>query len=803
MTTNAESMRSTYRQNEVDRLKENYPKAQRDLGLLWNNQQIQAAYVQDEIAKLQTKADRYAAVLGKDPLGGVSFYDQEFEARKQQVIADEKYAKAVTDARKAYNSRWDNGSLAIALGSVSDATTGQLRKLWGTEGWQEEFVGVIEEAYSKADVDRAMTGLTGDEKRMQAWNAGVQYVDVIMSKIPGQHGIPREAIAAALANTYLFRQHGISGDALTAKELNKAKQDDLDKYVTAVVGDGPVDFMGGIAELKKSRAQMAPEQLERLEIAEARARTDIAEAKAELRGLQKPYTEQDIQALQAQYQYGLPARRGPVETMMDDMSDAEKIRYRAALRAQKHAPTMPDLTKDGTPSGKYANQLRSMMEGGMIQRDDVLARASELAESDADLRDDILMKFYSWDVKEEQNMRFEDPKAVRQIDMGETDLRPEDFWQMPTDSPFSLGGGPQEEWYGPSTPTEEQHFARPPFSSAMPGGMGNITMPDEVRSGTPEQQQAWLRSVKASALGQNMVFPDATIPRQHAPPMSFGTTDLRPPPDITGAQPPSAFSVEQPWATPYSEYAAAQPKPEDLIVQKYGVDPSVAKSIADEAGRRGQDPMNWAGLIAAKSAFDPGHANQFGEPGLIRFNPAWLAQMGVRPGDIATMPIENQVSLMGEYFDFIESSKAKGITVPQMAPQPAVVPSPTTNVFGPGYAEGARPYTQVVETPTTSVFGPGYAEGARPYTQVVETPTENVFATPTTRTRPYTQVVETPTTSVFGPEYAPGARPYTQVVETPTTNRDLVALEEIVFEPQGQITQHVPGANIQHLFPIN
>ena len=81
------------------------------------------------------------------------------------------------------------------------------------------------------------------------------------------------------------------------------------------------------------------------------------------------------------------------------------------------------------------------------------------------------MKFYSWDVKEEQNMRFEDPKAVRQIDMGETDLRPEDFWQMPTDSPFSLGGGPQEEWYGPSTPTEEQHFARPPFSSAMPGGM--------------------------------------------------------------------------------------------------------------------------------------------------------------------------------------------------------------------------------------------------------------------------------------------------------------------------------------------
>ena len=80
----------------------------------------------------------------------------------------------------------------------------------------------------------------------------------------------------------------------------------------------------------------------------------------------------------------------------------------------------------------------------------------------------------------------------------------------------------------------------------------------------------------------------------------------------------------------------------------------MAKSIADEATRRGQDPLNWAGLIANKSGFDPTHTGDYGEPGLIRFDRMWLAMMGVNAGDVAGWPAEKQVPFIGEYFDFIQ-----------------------------------------------------------------------------------------------------------------------------------------------------
>lgn len=682
MTTNAQNYLGTYQMLNMQRAANDYTAAERDLQSLWDSNQVRAGYLTEEIKRLEERSARLSGVETAADL------DRDLKWAELQDKARNQYYERYRKAEEAYNERWDNQGLGVALtnlASIVDLKMGEATTDW--PGWEENLIGEIGKIFQDEVLVRQLG--TGKLGKQQLQNEGHDFAQLIYWKLRKEGAdVPEEQVRQLVAASPIFAKLGLNADDLKPESLRYAKEQDRIAFVEGATGEMGI-FQPTVATTPDD--QLTPEQLEMRRTAYLKAEADIARLKAARGGLAEPFNERDVRRRQAEYYYDKPISRGPSEMMMDGLTDEEKIRYRGSLRGGAHAKKTKDLTKDQSSAATYGRQLYDMTKGGVLNANDVTKKAAELATGDNELRDDMLMHFYAMGAQQDQAMVYDQPGAEEEAPT----MEQSPWGRQPTSESLEYPFGPESELMG--SEVAENMYAQPPYQ----------------RGGVSLQEPTY----DTRSLGQK------------PPPVEFPTSLV----------------------TPQGTSMAGQ-----QIHEKYGIDEGLSAVIAREATNRGEDPLNWAALIASKSGFDPTHYGEGGEPGLIRFQPSWLAMMGMKPGDVTALSTEDQVEFMGDYFQFINESKAKGITVPQMAQRPAPEPSPTTSVFGPGYAEGARPYTQVVETPT-----------------------ENVFPTPTTRTRPYTQVVETPTTSVFGSGYAPGARPYTQVVETPTTNRDLMAFDTI------------------------
>jgi len=605
MTTNADFFTDLYQTGHLDRIERSYAVALRDMDSLMADNKVRLGWINAELERQQSLAASYSGVASAADL------DRSLEVYKAETERGKVLGDQFNKARDNYNKRWNSQGLGLALARVDieaseimgAATTPIVGTMTSGGAWEGDLIKRIEEVMGHPDTRQSMG--KGKLGMQQLWKEGVDLVDTIYYKATS-HGaaITREEVARAVAQSAWYEQVGLTEGHLTRKVLDQAMAEDRKAYVD-VFKDAYGNFTAeSAAAAAISDEELTPEQLQKRQAKYAQAQAEIVRLKAKREGISTTYREEDVKRRQAEIYYGKPAAKGPIETMMAGLSDEEKIRFRASLRAEKHAIDTPDLSKDESVSGKKARMMRDMMESGAMTPTQMTKMAADLAMGDLELRDDIIMKFFAWDVQKDRGMQYGQAEA--------------------------------EEPPAPVQP--------PPQGQPGPaGGMGDAAQPQMLEDYPfyPE-----------SRLTQDPAAP--AQPAQGAAPAPQSGYPFHPESAPAAAPAPTATAG-----------GSAHPL---ALQQAYGISPSLSRAIIDTARSSGVDPFDLANLIAVETAgtFRPDKWNADNtHVGLIQFSKARAEQMGLTHADLAAMSPEQQMEYVGKYLEIVERETGAPIRTAQ------------------------------------------------------------------------------------------------------------------------------------------
>ena len=405
MTTNAQSMLSTYRQGNIARAANDYAAAERDLEALWKSNEVRAGYISDEIKRLEGIASVYSGVSS-----GEQATKRMVEANKALDRAQKEHSErriALAKAEEAYTDRWDNQALGTALTRLATELDDTLRAATaGYTGWEEKLTRQIQDMFADPEVTQYLG--TGKLGRQQLQNEGVDFIELIYSKaLAADADIKQDEIRRIVASSGIFAERGLNSWDLLPENLRNDKRYDRDAFVTGAVGPGGLFNADAALIAAAPDEQLTPDQLQMRRDSLARVDARIAKLQGQRQALTEPFTEQDVRRRQAEYYYGMPISKGPAEMMMEGLTDEEKIRFEASVRGGALAKSGKDLTKDKSSAATMGQQVYDMFRNGAIGTIPGAANIiGQWADGDQELRSRALDHLFALMTKEEDAMAY-------------------------------------------------------------------------------------------------------------------------------------------------------------------------------------------------------------------------------------------------------------------------------------------------------------------------------------------------------------------------------------------------------------